>query len=143
MAVRTNEAAVKAVLAPGGDYDLDNEPSLEPFIEAASLLTDAVEACAINKDRALSSSQLTAIEKWLAAFYYCLSDQKEKMVRTGNASSTFQGETKLDLESNNYGKGALLLDTSGCLSAIAKRKRVRGVWLGRPPSEQTPYVDRD
>jgi hypothetical protein len=49
------------------------------------------------------------------------------------------------LEATLYGQTATRLDKSGCLAALAtgERKVAGGVWLGRRPSEQTDYVDRD
>ena len=57
--------------------------------------------------------------------------------------------TGKSLDSTHYGQTAKLLDTSGCLAEISKEAETGGKttvgidWLGKPPSEQTDYVDRD
>lgn len=141
MAVRTNEGEVKKVLMR--DYDSQNCPTLLPFIRTASVVTDRIETCAAAKDITLTSTELELIERWLAAHFYSCSDRPFLEKTTGRSKAVFQGKTSMNLDSSHYGQTAKLIDTSGCLEALDKRKKVRVSWLGKPPSEQTDYVDRD
>lgn len=140
---RTNSSAVKALLLPGKDYDLDRAPSLTPFIDSASAIVSRVAACAIAKGEPLSSSELELIERWAAAHLYVCSDQTYASKSTEGASASFHGQTGMHFESSRYGQTALSLDFSGCLSAITEKRVASAAWLGRPPSEQTDYGDRD
>jgi hypothetical protein len=132
-----------ALLAPGNDYDLDNEPSLEPFIDTATVIVTRVAACAVRKGITLSAAELELIERWLAAHCYVQSDQTYANKSTGGASAGFQGQYGMQLMNSKYGQMALSVDYSGCLNAITTRQRVSITWLGKRPSQQTDYVDRD
>jgi hypothetical protein len=143
---RTTSAAVKDVLrlgSLGGDYDDANEPSLTPYITAANLIVTRVNTCATARGRTLSAAELAEIETWLAAHFYVQSDQTYASKSTGGASASFHGQTGMYLESSRYGQTAVSLDYSGCLSALGNRRTAAGYWLGRRPSEQTDYSERD
>lgn len=138
---RTTSTLVQGVLLL--DYDSARSPSLTPFITAANLLTTRVATCAANAGTTLSSEELEAIETWLAAHYYVQSDQTFASKSTADASATFHGQTGKGLEGSKYGMGALSLDPSGCLASLATSVRASASWLGKPPSEQIHYDDRD
>lgn len=142
---RTTADLVKALMAPGGDYDLVSSPDLSPFIDTASAIVDDVAECAINKDKALTTARLELIERWLAAHFYQQSDQGYIERATLRASGKFQGQTGMYLESTKYGQTARNLDSSGCLDAIATgtRKTAGGFWAGKPKNEQVDYEDRN
>ncbi len=143
MAQRTTTSAVAAVMLPGKDYDTDAAPSLQPFIDTASVIVDRVNTCATNKGITLSVGELELIERWLAAHCYCMSDQTYASKNTEGAGASFHGQTGLNLDATKYGQMAQSLDYSGCLSAINKRARASGFWLGKAPSSQINYNDRD
>ena len=138
-----------AILTPGGDYDANPEvgsaPSLTPFIDTANVVVTRVAACALRKGITLSAAELELIERWLAALYYCQSDKPYASRSTAGASGSFHGQTGMYLTSTLYGQTALNIDSSGCLDAIANgpRKTATASWLGKAPSEQTDYMDRD
>lgn len=139
---RTDADQVKGVLLL--DYDTRNSPSLTPFIRGASLIVDRVATCAIAKGKTLTAEELVEIETWLAAHAYAMSDQPYSEKKTEKAMGKFQGQTKMYLEATKYGQMAISLDPSGCLAAIASgRRRARVEWLGKVPSEQIDYVQRD
>ena len=140
---RTTETAVKGILLK--DYDADDVPSLQPFIDSATVIVDRVKTCAVDRSRTLTTAELELIERWLAAHFYCQSDQTYASRNTGKSSGQFQGQTGLQLDSSKYGQHAKALDYSGCLAALAgaERKVARGAWLGKPPSDQVDYEDRD
>jgi hypothetical protein len=92
--------------------------------------------CATNKGITLSSTTLELIERWLSAHYYTVMDPLYKSKNTGRAGASFNDRS--------YADTAKQLDTSGCLAAIlAGGNRVGVWWLGKPPSQQIPYADRD
>lgn len=138
---RTTDELVKGVLLL--DYDSRRTPSLTPFINAANLVVTRVATCATAKDVTLSSDELEMIERWLAAHMYVQSDQTFASKSTSGASASHHGQTGMGLENSKYGQTAMMLDPSGCLAAIDKRQSAGAHWLGKPPSEQTAYVDRD
>jgi hypothetical protein len=140
---RTDEDKVKAVLAPGKDYDTSGAPSLTRFITAANLVTTRVNTCATAKGYTLTSDELIEIETWLAAHYYTRSDTAYAAKNELGAGGTKQGQTAKRLEASFYGQTALDLDPSGCLAAIANGVKAAVAWGGKPRSEQTDYVDRD
>jgi hypothetical protein len=140
---RTTVTAVLSVLAPGQDYDVVNNPDLTPFIDTASVIVDRVVTCAATKGITLLDTEQELIERWLAAHCYCLSDQPYFAKSTGGAHATFHGKTDIALDATKYGQQAQVLDYSGCLTAIGKRKFASAFWLGKPPSAQVPYWERD
>ena len=128
---RTTEEEVRAVI------DTDSSIDVLLFIEAATAITDKVEACAEDRDRDLTSSQLKLIETYLAAHFYAARDPEYKSKRTERAAASFFGKDDKWLEL------AKLIDTSGCLDAMGRGSMAQMYWLGKPPSEQIDYEDRD
>lgn len=143
MSIRTNDARVRSTLAPGNDYDLVNNPSLTRFIKIASLIVDRVDSCATDRGFTMTSDELLEIETWLAAHYYCMSDATYQSRSTASASGSFRGQTTMHMEATLYGQSAIDADYSGCLAAINKRAFAGVDWLGKVPSDQIPYRDRD
>lgn len=140
---RTDSDSVKAVLAPGGDYDLLNEPSLTPFITVANLIMNRVMTCASLKGVTISDDEALAMETWLAAHAYQASDQGYTSKSTEGASGSFMGQTGMGIDGTKYGQTALMMDPSGCLAAITRGSSASMMWLGKAPSAQTDYEDRD
>lgn len=142
MAVRIVDADVEGIV------EVDSSIPLTPFITIANLLTDRVVTCATSRGSSLTDDEAKYIEAWLSAHFYSIRDEGYTSKKTGDASATFKGQTGKSLDSTHYGQTAKLLDTSGCLAEISKDAE-KGVtqasmtWLGKPPSEQTDYVDRD
>jgi hypothetical protein len=126
MSQRTNPQAVQDVLTPGGDYDTVNSPSLQPYIDTASVIVDRVQMMAARKGIALSSSELEMIERWLSAHQYCCSDKTYASKSTSGASGSFQGQTTTGFEATLYGQTALRLDFSGSLQQLDKTGRTAG-----------------
>lgn len=139
---RTTATSVKQILL--SDYDSVDEPSLIGFIETASAIVDSIIECATERGYSLTTARAELIERWLSAHFYVMSDQNYKGRSTLRASGQFQGETKMYFEASKYGQTAVSLDGSGCLSSLGSNNRnVRSIWLGRRPSAQTDYKDRD
>lgn len=132
---RTTTLAVKDILLK--DYDCINNPSLAGFIESASAVVTRVVECALRKGIIISSSEAELIERWYAAHMYVQSDASYKSRSTLRASGAFNKDW------DSYLKVAQTIDPSGCLENAMKNARVRAIWLGKRPSEQIDYVDRD
>jgi len=140
---RVNSDEVQTLLETGGDYDTENEPDLTPFIDSANALVSRVATCAETKGETLSSTELALIELWLAAHFYCITDRTYAEKKTLDSSAKFHGKTDKGLDFTPYGQTAKDMDPTGCLVEITSRKKARVLWLGRPPSEQTDYHQRD
>lgn len=136
---RTTSAAVIAVL--GRDYDTVNNWSLSPYIEAANgLINQLINLATANSRPIPTSTQAELLERWLAAHYYTKADPTYSSKSTSGASGSFiRGKT----EPEPYKDVVLGLDPSGILNALLNRLTAGGVWLGKPPSEQTPYEERN
>ncbi len=140
---RTTESMVKDLLIPAGDYDTVNCPSLKRFVYAANVVVTRVKTCAIAKGLDLSTDELREIETWLAAHFFKMSDRQYSSRSTLDASGQFGGQVGMGIEATTYGQTALTIDYSGCLTAINKRQFASATWLGKAPSEQISYEDRD
>ncbi len=142
MSIRTTSDDVIALLQK--DYDSINLPDLTGYIASANVVVDRVYTCSVAKDRTLTDTELELIERWLAAHFYATSDRPYKSKSTLKSSASFDGNTDKGLEATLYGQQAMAIDYSGCLEAIfSKRARASVTWLGKPPSEQIEYSDRD
>lgn len=139
MSIRTTSAEVQAVLLE----DYNGTSDLTMAIRSASAIVDRVAVCAAQKGKTLSSEELTLIETWLAAHNYALSDRIFTQKATGKASGAFAGQYEKGLDATPYGQNAQLIDFSGCLKNLYNQQTAGGVWLGKPPSEQIPYNQRD
>lgn len=138
---RTNSAAVVLIL--GNNYDSTNVPSLTPFIDTATAIVNRVAACAILKGKTLTSEELELIERWLSAHFYTMMDPTFKSRSTASASGSWRGSDGMKLDASLYGQQAKMLDYSGCLESFEKRQVIRVEWLGKPPSTQTDYEERN
>lgn len=134
---------VKAILAPGRDYDLANNPSLAPHIGRATRMVARVVECAAEKDITLTTLEQYDMIGWLAAHYYCCSDQTYASKNTSGGGASFHGQTGKGIESTRYGQVALEGDISGCLKAITMGVSAGGFWAGKTESEALSYEDRN
>lgn len=140
MTTRASEEDVRNLI------DSDSTIKVSIFIRTASILVDKIDSN--DSDGELSANDLMLIETWLAAHFYAIRDQQYSSKKTGDASGVFQGQTGMALDSTFWGQQAMTLDTTGYLSRVnqnsQKGKQIVGVnWLGKPPSSQTDYEDRD
>jgi hypothetical protein len=131
MSQRTTVAAVQGIL--GGNYGKVNGVlmNLQPFIDSATVIVDRVAVCAAKRHKTLGPAELELVERWLAAHAYCHMDPIYMSKSTAGASASFQrGSGGEGFESTDYGKMAVRIDYSGCLSAIGKRQVARGFAAG-------------
>jgi hypothetical protein len=138
MALRAKDTDVRDVA------DLDSTVNLLPFMRAANRLMDYVVTK--DADGLLSTGLQRDIETFLSAhFAVCNRDKQYTSKSTGGASGSFQGQYGMRLESTDPGQTAMLLDLTGTLKQLneARAPKIQLQWLGKRPSEQTDYVDRD
>lgn len=139
MAIRTDSASVQAVLLDNYDGSSD----LTTFIGSASRIVDRVVACATRKGVTLDSDEQKDVETYVAAYLY-FGNSGQQLVQdetTEKASVKFADRKQV---SEGYLSRAKMIDASGCLSGIiAGKTGPRMEWLGKPPSSQIPYTQRD
>jgi len=135
--VRTTESAVGAIV------ELDADVWNDAFAEAANLLVNRV--CVPAKDENgdpyyTDEVELTIIETWLAAHFYCIRDPRTQFEGVGPLMTRFQTKVSLNLNVTHYGQNAMALDTSGKLAEFNRTlekgpvKRKIGIhWLGTSP----------
>lgn len=133
---RTTQARVVGVL--NRDYDYVNNPLMDPYISAANTIVSNLVTEAGAQGVGISSAQAEEVETWVAAYLYTVSDAVHTSRSNAGASASF-----LRTQENSYLAAAKMIDPTGLLQEVLSPNRVRGFWLGRPPSEQTDYVDRD
>ena len=135
---RTTDECIRAIA------DVDPNVTLGPFIEAASIMVTRMTTCATEKGLSHTADQLRMIEQYLAAHFYHLRDPRYRSKSTERASASFElSKPGEGLKSTDYGRTAMMFDDTGCLADLSGGIRAELVWLGKPPSEQTDYVDRD
>lgn len=150
---RTDPAHVQAILVK--DYDAVNQVDLTPYIATASAVVDRVVSDAQTKKNITLSdgphlvagdsigTEAELIERWLAAHFYAVSDKPYTQKSTDKASASFNGQTAQGFEATLYGQMAMRVDWSQCLRNLDQQQRARGVWLGKPPSQQIDYDQRN
>lgn len=145
MAVRTTVALVQRLLAANyGPLPDGTMPDLFQFIQSASPVVDTVVSQAAQQFRVVPNTvQQELIERWLAAYFYCHADPLKSSKGTEGASASYVTSTTLDGEQERYKRGAIEQDPSGMLNALLNRKYAQSVWLGKRPSAQVPYDQRN
>lgn len=136
MAIRTTEQKVRAVVK--ADLDVP----MARFIDTATAMTDYV----VTQDSAniLITALLLEIETYLAAHYYALFDLQYASKKTGDASATYQGVTKMGLDSTLWGQQAIALDVSGTLAVVNKGStKLTLSWLGTTDNVGLEYWERN
>lgn len=112
MTARTTTTAVELIIST-----TLTDPQIQAFIDTATLIVDANLL-----DKGLSTDLLTQIETWLAAHLLSMRDQRTSERRIGDVWFTYQGQTGLGLDATLYGQQVKLLDTSGTLASLGKRR---------------------
>jgi len=117
---RVTALEVKDIL----DTDL-SDSVVEAFISDASNLIDELfedETGLFEDETGVSDELLASIEKWVAAHFVAIRDQRPKSEKVGDASITYHGTSGKGLEFTPYGQQALLLDTTGRLKSIGGKR---------------------
>lgn len=133
---RVTEKDVRDLL-DGDIGDTTSLPSLAPFVEIGSSITDDLYALAVTKglQSKLTDAKLKIIERWLSAHYAVHRSPQYKSKATQAASGTF--------DILNYQKAAIEADPTGLLESMLTRVKASGAWLGKPYNQQTTYRSRN
>lgn len=116
---------------------VDDDPniSMAGFIRLATGLIDEVDTC--DTDNLLSDAMLANLEILVAAHYYTLRDPLYTSKRTEKAAGQWLNRT-------TYMEEAIRMDRSNCLNSILNGLvKPEFTSLGKPPSDQIDYADRD
>lgn len=128
---RTSPEAVLAVLAPGKEYDLQTNPSLTPFMDAANMLVNRVATLAARRvSGGYNATELEIIERYAAAHFYLTSDKAYANKSDGGASATFMQQTGTRFDQTPHGQTVLNLDYLGILNGIQTNARARAFSIG-------------
>lgn len=131
MAVRTTSALVEAIV------EVDEDISLNPFIEAANALVTEICAPVTTYDAA----RLELIERWLSAHFYCIREERPVLEKADVVSERAQSKVDLGFDVTHYGQMAMRLDTAGGLAALNEEAKEGGgttgsiAWAGTEDAE--------
>lgn len=112
-------AAVKAIIATGTMTD----DEVQAFIDDAALVAEGVPGVV-----ALGATRQAAVVKWMTAHLISQKDGKGGQLTAkslGDASESYTSPSSASaifLQSTRYGQQACMLDTSGQLADLGKRK---------------------
>lgn len=122
---RTTAVEVKKLV----EVDASISTDLIPFITTASSLVDSVVATAKKADGSnyYNDTQLELIERWLAAHFYTVRDNRAAAEKADIVSVNYQYDIGKMLSSSMQGQTALMLDTAGGLASLSKQAE-----LGKP-----------
>jgi hypothetical protein len=141
VAIRTTPAAVKAILRDGtANSDYDGVTDLSPFIESFSSIVDEAVTMAVKNGEAINNAEI--LERWGAAWAYCMADQQFQSRNTMSAGGSFRGQTGMGLDANMYGQTMKTFDRTKWVTAIAEGKVADGQWLGKTAAESVKFLDR-
>lgn len=142
---RASENDVRDVISFNPELPL---PDMSPYIRTAATLVDKVESN--DSSSLMDNADLKEVEIYLAAHCYAHKDLQFTKSKAGESFAEFQTGTpgKGFLDSTMWGRMAVGLDETGYLAKLNKQS-INGKftltvsWLGKPPSTQIDYVDRD
>ncbi len=130
MAIRTTTVAVAKII------EVDTTIDLDPFIEVASMLVDQVEV----EEPTYLAPLLELIERWLAAHFYAIRDNRIDTEKAGPVSQKNQFRVGLNFNVTIYGQQALTIDFKGVLATLQRnatdggRTSVGLFWAGTDPA---------
>ena len=88
-----------------------------PFITTANLIvTDKLDS------EGFTAAHLKEIEQYLAAHFASLMDPRIAQEKIGEVAVTYEGKTGLGLDGTKYGQTVKMLDTTGILASMGKRR---------------------
>lgn len=115
MALRTNASDVLTILENGSDF---SESDVTPFLITANLLVSGQLS-----GEGLSTSIMTEIEKYLSAHLMTTAiDRQTIRTEIGGDTSDQYPHLGKGLNSSTYGQTVKLLDTTGKLANLGKKK---------------------
>jgi len=112
MANRVNRAEVEEII------EIDPAiTSIDAFITAANIIIN--QECT---DPSLGTAQLKEIERWLSAHMVAIRDMRKDTEKADVVMDKNQYKLGLNLQVTMYGQQAMMLDTSGALTALSNSK---------------------
>lgn len=139
MAQRTTTAAVQVILGANFGAVAGSTPSLQPYVDSATVMVDRVQTRAVQKGCSLTAAELELVERWLSAMFYCRMDPGYKQRSTDKKSGSFI-TPKNDEE--YYRQTAIELDASGALNELLNRQTASAAWLGKVDADKVDAADR-
>jgi hypothetical protein len=91
-----------------------------PFAQSAHAL---VEDCDLA-GKGLGESTLKLVELWLAAHFVAIRERQLQSEKMGDSADAYMGEVGKGLDATTYGQQAKVLDTTGALANLGKRRPV-------------------
>lgn len=126
---RTTAKAVADIL----NNNYDPRIQLTPFIQTASVFVDDLVTEAATQSVPFSTGKRELVERWLAAYFYTVSDALYTSSSAGGASGSFLRD------GNEYLKTAAALDPTNTLMADIASNSAKGMWAGTEPSGWVDY----
>lgn len=108
---RTSPVLVESIV------EVDSSIDLLPFIGIANLVV--TRYCTGGT---MTADELEAVERYLAAHFYCLRDRQMVRTKTGQSDDIFESKIGLGLDHTRYGQTAKVLDATGKLDGLSKIK---------------------
>lgn len=114
MANRVTGTEVKTIITTQKTAD-----QVESFITPANLIVTGQLG-----SLSLGDALMKEIEKWLSAHFVAIDDSSARVEqkKVGDASTKYEGKTDMGLKFTRYGQQVMMLDTSGTLSNLGKRR---------------------
>lgn len=143
MPIRTDADLIRGI-ADVDDFLIEEDSDLDPFIEAANVLTEWIVAKQTETSTAAYPSRtIRNIETWLAAHAYCILDPQRVREEVSTVREVFQQQVNLGLDQTRYGQMAKLLDTQGWLAALDNAQKKVTVPLQAKPKVGIIWAGRD
>ena len=116
MTIRVREVEVRQIINTSFD-------PIYPFLVAANLFVDETLS-----GQGYEDAYLKEIERWVAAHFIAVADPRLKSKRIDDAQEDYNIQwakpEAAGLHTTHYGRTAVMMDTSGILSRMGKRKIV-------------------
>jgi uncharacterized protein (DUF1697 family) len=112
MAVRTNAADVKAIIATSL-----TESEVDVYIAEANALVNAILG-----EEGLTDALLTTIEKWVSAHLIAMTKSRQPQYKKIGDGAESYPKLGMNMQTTTYGQTALAFDTSGKLANTGKKR---------------------
>ncbi len=137
MACTFDDAAIRAII------DTDITP-LTPFIDCTTVLVGP-DGCDLA-GKGVGADAICCVSLYLAAHLITISDPRVLSTRSSGHAVTFEGLTKLGLDSSKFGQQAKLLDPTGCLAGLDREGRLPFIFSATQGSvvdaDAQPFIPR-
>jgi hypothetical protein len=127
MAVRTNAADVKAIMATSL-----SEAQITSYITDANALVNAILG-----EEELSDALMETIEKWVAAHLIAMTKSRQPQYKKIGDGAESYPKLGMNMQTTTYGQTALAFDTSGKLANTGKK---RATIVAIPSFDDSPIL---